>query len=346
MSSVTRHPLLTSDEATRIVDLIRAHFDRYVAKYNERKFPPAVYNQLRSAFRSPLKVTPADIRRALVWKFGNTGKTRIPDSHETLISEIQQEWTQSSRSFNGSSEAVFTRLAALIGGRTPRYITVAFLLHLLRPKDIPIIDQHNFRAMNHYLGAVRRDWEPKSKPSTYDDLVKLSAFMIGVTSQWETTDASTKPTELTLDRFLMMYGKGLKPRKRRSAKTAKALSHRSRSAATSSERRCVNSGGLIRLPFGGAKISFDLTPLVKHLRHSPGHYIIQGQTDCALAAHPKPHSLDVWLRRTFASDPNTKQAVKSVIYQLVSTRRFEQGKFRCPDSGRLCKGIRLSPKGA
>jgi hypothetical protein len=262
-------------------------FENYVVKYDERKFPPSVYDQLRRALRSPLKVTHDDIRGAFIWKFGHTRKTQIPDSHETLISEIQQNWPQLSKALNGSTEAVFRRFAASIRGRTPRYITVAFLLHLLRPKDIPIIDQHNFRAMNHYLRAVRGDWEPKSKPSTHDDLVALSAFMIGVRSQWETTDASTKPTELSLDRFLMMYGKGLKPRKPRSAKTAKGLSHRSHSAAPSSERRCVNLGGLIRLPFGGAKTSFDLIHLVKHLRNSPGHSIIQGQTKLRLGRSSK-----------------------------------------------------------
>ena len=39
--------------------------------------------------------------------------------------------------------------------------------------------------------------------------------------------------------------------------------------------------------------------------------------------------------------PDTKQAVNEVIQQLVATGDFEEGCFLCPDSGRMCKGIRL-----
>ena len=97
----------------------------------------------------------------------------------------------------------------------------------------------------------------------------------------------------------------------------------------------------IRLPFGGAGASFNATALVKHVQSSGSDYIIQGQTACALSAHPKPRSLDVWLRRNYTANKDTKQADNSVIAQLVSTGLFETGRFLCPDSGKLCKGIRL-----
>jgi hypothetical protein len=138
---------LTDEEACRVVDLIRPCFDECVTRYDERKYPPEVYERLLGAFGTPDKVTGADIRTALLWKFGHLGKQRIPSHHETLISCIQERWPDLLPAIHGSTVEVFHRLDAGVGGPY-RYITISFLLHLLRPSDVPIIDQFNFRAMN------------------------------------------------------------------------------------------------------------------------------------------------------------------------------------------------------
>jgi len=97
----------------------------------------------------------------------------------------------------------------------------------------------------------------------------------------------------------------------------------------------------IQLPFGGPGACFPIEALIRHVRLSGRDYIIQGQTHCALAEHPKPQSLDAWLRRNFTDRKDTAQAVESVMQALVSTGLFESGRFPCPDSRRKCKGIRL-----
>ncbi len=99
---------------------------------------------------------------------------------------------------------------------------------------------------------------------------------------------------------------------------------------------------MIRLPHGGYGAGFDANDLVKHIAGSGRDYIIQGQNTCSLADHPKPHSLDVWLRCNFTKRMNTKQADNEVLNQLIATGLFETGQFTCPDSLRRCKGIRLS----
>ena len=97
----------------------------------------------------------------------------------------------------------------------------------------------------------------------------------------------------------------------------------------------------IHLPYGGRGALFDAEDLKAHMEQDGMGYIIQGQQACVLAAHTKPRSLDVWLRKRCAK-PDTKQAVNGVIEQLVRTGMFCEGKFRCPDSGLLTKGIALS----
>ena len=100
---------------------------------------------------------------------------------------------------------------------------------------------------------------------------------------------------------------------------------------------------MIRLPYGGPNAQFDERELVDHLRTRMRDYIIQGQQNCRLENHTKKQSLDYWLRSNFASNPDTKQAVNTVMEDLVATGLFEEEKLTCPDSGRKCKGLKLKP---
>jgi hypothetical protein len=102
----------------------------------------------------------------------------------------------------------------------------------------------------------------------------------------------------------------------------------------------------IELPHGGPEARLYVDDLIKHVRESGRDYIIQGETDCTLANHPKPNSIDAWLRKKCTSRSDTKQAVNDVIDQLIATRLFKVERLRCPDSGTFCKGIRMleSPK--
>ena len=95
----------------------------------------------------------------------------------------------------------------------------------------------------------------------------------------------------------------------------------------------------IALPYGNN--SFNSEELKECIRGTGRDYIIQGQVKCRREIHPKPNSLDCWLRDNYAQNPDTKQAVNEVILALVNTGEFEEGRFICPDSGERCKGIRI-----
>jgi len=95
---------------------------------------------------------------------------------------------------------------------------------------------------------------------------------------------------------------------------------------------------MIQLSYGG---QFDEQALVNYIRATGRDFIVQGQQACTLADHTKPNSLDYRLRK-LAPNSDTKQADNTVVSQLVGTGLFEVAYgLKCPDSGRLCKGIRL-----
>ena len=79
---------------------------------------------------------------------------------------------------------------------------MAFLTHLSHPDEIPIIDQHNFRAMNYLLNHLGYNSQSKKKPSNWNDIIQLKDFMNVVCKK-------IKKEHLELDKFLMMYGRSL-----------------------------------------------------------------------------------------------------------------------------------------
>ena len=98
----------------------------------------------------------------------------------------------------------------------------------------------------------------------------------------------------------------------------------------------------IELPHGGPGARFRVRELIDYIEQSGRPYIIVGEVDCALADHPKPSSLDYWLRENFAKNKETKQATNAVIARLLATGLFEQLEdLRCPDSGQKCTGLKL-----
>ncbi len=98
----------------------------------------------------------------------------------------------------------------------------------------------------------------------------------------------------------------------------------------------------IELPYGAPGEGFMISYLVTYLQESRKDYIIQGQVNCSLADHPKPNSLDVWFRKHFTSRQDTKQATNDLLQEIIKTGLFKEGVFTCPDSGRKCKGIKLT----
>jgi hypothetical protein len=85
--------------------------------------------------------------------------------------------------------------------------------------------------------------------------------------------------------------------------------------------------------------TFTTDDLKNYIRTSGRNYIIQGQQQCTLNDHTKKLSLDYWLREKYNHDQ--RQALNSVIGDLVATGEFEVGKFLCPNRGRMCKGIKI-----
>jgi hypothetical protein len=88
-------------------------------------------------------------------------------------------------------------------------------------------------------------------------------------------------------------------------------------------------------------VTIPIQDLIKHFKENNLKYMIIGSTQVVLNVHPKPKSLDVWIRnhanaRAYA---NTCQSVNNVIHQLIKHESFSLGLRKCPKSKRICKAL-------
>lgn len=195
----------TAEEAKIISrDKIYPIFYDVIREYDCRKYPTNQYKKFRNSFAS-LNASNTDIHNALIWKWGHWGKPNFPQRHRELINEVTQLWPHFIQSnWTKTSNETFTWWKNKLENRNKnRFITIAYITHLVHYLEpVPIIDQHNFRAMNELKGNKN----PKKRPSKWGDILELKNFM-------ELICAELNCDFETLDRFLMMYGRNHVARK-------------------------------------------------------------------------------------------------------------------------------------
>jgi hypothetical protein len=96
----------------------------------------------------------------------------------------------------------------------------------------------------------------------------------------------------------------------------------------------------ITLPYANNAI-IPIQDLISHFRENNLNYMIIGSKQVTLTNHPKPNSLDVWLRThpNVINYKDTCQSVNKVITQIIKHQSFSQGLRKCPTSKRICKAL-------
>lgn len=87
--------------------------------------------------------------------------------------------------------------------------------------------------------------------------------------------------------------------------------------------------------------TIPIQDLIAHFRKNNLNFMIIGSTQVVTNIHPKPNSLDVWIRNheNAISHANTCQSVNKVINQLIKHKSFSLGLRKCPQSNRICKAL-------
>lgn len=188
------------------IQFINQHFDFFVKQYDEKKYPPNIYQTAKKRFSS-FTAEEKTIKLALEWKWGHVKKSNYPNKHKQLITEIINEWENFNKSTHDkkSADKNFEWWKNKLGGKTStRFITIAFITHLIHNEEIPLIDQHNYRALNFFTNNLSLSSSFKKRPSNWNDIIKLKEFTDTILPHLH----SKNPQDF--DKFLMMFGKSIK----------------------------------------------------------------------------------------------------------------------------------------
>jgi hypothetical protein len=200
---------LNFEEQQYIVDQVRLNFVQTIIGYDAAKYPEDAYDDLLLAFRSPATIVPDNISDALRWKYGHWKKDNYPETHKAIIRNVQSRWAVFANRQIVDARQIFDYWTGVLEQHNA-FITIVFLTHLLRSDTIPIIDQHNFRAMNSYMRAARPNWRYRNRPSRFDDVLDLHEFMQSIIQHWTNGNVPEPPTQRSLDKYLMVRGRQLK----------------------------------------------------------------------------------------------------------------------------------------
>ena len=176
------------------------NYFQYSNDFDVKKYPLSLYKKFKNQFSSYDKE--ADIASALKWKYGNSQKSNYPDCHKNIIRRVKKLWIKYIH-----IEDVFSPDLTFCWwhnelGKTA-YITVVWITHLIHHKSgFPIIDQHNFRAMQILKNIGKKDKKKlKKKPSNFRDIQELEDFIAEIRLLF------LHKSTMKIDQFLMMYGK-------------------------------------------------------------------------------------------------------------------------------------------
>jgi hypothetical protein len=198
-------PSLTPAQKARLVQLFSGKVARHGPLYSVTKYPAAAYQSYRQEFSSISSTAP--VRDALLWKYGKAGRVSFPRAYNAVIADATKAWPAFVRT--NSPEDTFMWWYSQLGNRSTRYITAAYLTHLIEHKrGVPIVDQHNFRAVNRLLRQVGAQLPTGSfwkAPSTWSDIETVGSVI-------EVISSGTGLAVGDVDRALMVYGAFLKRR--------------------------------------------------------------------------------------------------------------------------------------
>jgi len=184
-----------------IVHRIKKDFSLYYNKYDFSKYSKDDYEIFKNDFSS-LNIENKSIEKALKWKWGHARKNNFPSAQKNLIKEVESHWKDFALKKFTNPKNTFEYWKNIFN-RNTTYITTVYLTHLVHYSEIPIIDQHNYRAMNYFIKLIDNNYIAKKKPSNWNDLMNFKKFIDEISVQ-------TGIDKEKIDKYLMMYGKNIK----------------------------------------------------------------------------------------------------------------------------------------
>ncbi len=189
---------LSEKEKRAIAAFVQEHVDEHLFRFPYARYPVEPLDEWKRMFCDPAAVPITALRQALGWQFGAWQRKDLPSAHSRTILNIVKAWPEfvQSAAFGAAQSFQFweKRLPDWQNG----FNAATFLLHLLRPDDFEIADQHRIQAMAELLKAINHQDSEQAFSRSLQDLERYSEFFRAIMPKL----SFGSKNRLQFDRFL------------------------------------------------------------------------------------------------------------------------------------------------
>jgi hypothetical protein len=186
---------------TTQLEEFKRNIDSYIRRFDKDTYDLDLYFQITTSN----KLTEEQIKKILCWKLGGKLKyDKLRKRHRKLIHKAIEKFPEINDFKKGKiSKSDFDEVLRYISPKGP--IIRIFLLHICKPKEYALFDQHVFRAFYYFkTGEIDKGLVTDSKAKKF-----YFEYCLFFTDLCEEFKGKYKPKEI--DSALMVYGKDLKP---------------------------------------------------------------------------------------------------------------------------------------
>lgn len=205
---------LSKKQKNRISKKIGYFYEEIKLKYESKKYDEDKYAELRELFQD-IGAIDEDVicedltDSALAWKYARTvDDLRANGQYTEVRYSLYDNWEEfklKEWQERPSGKAIFNYWFEEVDYPIS-FITAAFIAHLCRPNQVPIVDQHNLRAVRYFLSDVNAENNLTQNPNTWEEIRTVKKFI-------RTFSADRNVSVRDLDKYLMMFGKHVAPSK-------------------------------------------------------------------------------------------------------------------------------------
>ncbi|MBP1157676.1 MULTISPECIES: hypothetical protein [unclassified Paenibacillus] len=193
---------LSEKEKRAIAALIQEQIDEHLSRFPYTRYPVEPLDEWKRMFCDPATVPITALRQALGWHFGAWQRKDMPSAHSRTILAIVKAWPEFVQGASFGAAQSFQFWEKRLHDWQNGFNAAAFLLHLLRPDDFEIADQHRIQAMSELLKAINHQDSEQTFSRSLQDLERYSELFRAIIPKL----SYGAKNRLQLDRFLKAYG--------------------------------------------------------------------------------------------------------------------------------------------
>lgn len=195
---------LSESKKKALYGLIAQRYDLHMSRFPYAKYPSEPLSEWRKKFADAQHVRPDMIRSVLNWRCGFWQRSNAPFPQKKIAISAIKSWPEFIEQKLTDPAAILSFWTDKFGDTAFGFDAAAFLLHLLHPSGLELVDTQRLAAMRDLLTEVGYELQPEASASNLAALSIYTEFFRSLLPKMQSQHG--EQSSIRLDRFLMAYG--------------------------------------------------------------------------------------------------------------------------------------------